>query len=62
MPKQLWLEFSGQENIEALWEGFPEQARTEVTQQVARLMAQRLAARVQRAKDTKEVGDEPHEH
>ena len=62
MPKQLWLELIGQENIEALWEGFPEQARTEVTQQVARLMAQRLAACVQQGKGAKEVGDEPNEH
>jgi len=59
MPKQLWLEFIEQENIEALWEGFPEQARTQVTQQYAQLMAQRLAARVQQGKSAKEVGDEP---
>jgi len=62
MQKQLWLEFIEQENIEALWEGFPETARTQVTQQVARLMAQRLAARVQQAKGAKEVGDEPSEN
>ena len=61
MPKQLWLEFIEQEDIEALWEGFPEQARPEVTQQYARLMAQRLAARVQQGKGAKEVGDEPSE-
>jgi len=61
MQKQLWLELIEQENIEALWEGFPEKARTEVAQQYARLMAQRLAAQVHQAKGTKEVGDEPSE-
>jgi hypothetical protein len=61
MPKQLWLELIEQENLEALWEGFPEEARSEVTQQYARLMAQILAARVQRGKGAKEVGDEPGE-
>ena len=59
MPQQLWLEFIEQENIEALWESIPEQARSQVTQQYARLMAQQLAARVQQGKSTKEVGDEP---
>jgi len=59
MPKQLWLEFIEQEGLEALWEGFPETARREVTELYARLMAQRLAARVQQAKGAKEVGDEP---
>jgi hypothetical protein len=62
MPKQLWLEFIEQDPVEALWEGFPEKARSEVTQQYARLMAQRLAARVQQGKGAKEVGDEPSEH
>jgi hypothetical protein len=61
MPKQLWLDLIEQENLEALWEGFPEEARSEVTQQYARLMAQILAARVQRGKSAKEVGDEPGE-
>lgn len=58
MHKQLRLDLIEQEDIEALWEAFPEPARREVTQQYARLMAQRLAARVQQAK---EVGDEPGE-
>ena len=61
MPKQLWLDLIEQENLEALWEGFPEEARSEVTQQYARLMAQILAARVRRGKSAKEVGDEPGE-
>ena len=62
MPTQLWLELIEQENIEALWEGFPEQARTHITQHYARLMAQRLAARLQQGKSAKEAGDEPSEH
>jgi hypothetical protein len=59
MQKQLWLEFIEQEDLDALWEGFPEQARTQVTQRYARLMAQMLAARVSQATLEKEVGDEP---
>lgn len=62
MPKQLLLELIESEDIEALWEGFPEEARKEVTQQYARLMVQRLAARVQQGKDAKEVGDESNAH
>lgn len=61
MHKQLWLGLGEQENSEVLWEGFPEQARRDVTQQVARLMAQQLAARVQAAKAVQEVGDEPRD-
>ncbi len=61
MQKQLWRDLIEQEDIEALWEGFPDQARRQLTQQYARLMAQRLAARVQQAKAAKEVGDEPGE-
>jgi hypothetical protein len=59
MHKQLWLEFIEQERLEALWEGFPEQARTEVTQRYAQLMGQMLAARVRQARLEKEVCDEP---
>ncbi len=61
MHKQLWLELIEQEGLEALWEGFPEQARTEVTQRYARLMAQMLAARVSQATLEKEACDEPSE-
>ncbi len=56
MDKQLWLEFIEQESLEALWEGFPEQAREEVTQRYARLMAQMLAGRLERLE--KEPSDE----
>ncbi len=58
MQKQQWLEFIEQEDLEALWEGFPEPARTQVTQRYARLMAQMLAARVGKATLEKEAGDE----
>jgi hypothetical protein len=59
MHKQLWFGLGKQENSEALWEGFPEQARAKVRLQVARLMAQRLMAWVQETKGRLEVGDEP---
>lgn len=62
MVKQLWLEFIEQEDIESLWTGFPEAARRELTQQMARLMARQLAARVQQGQGVKEVDDEPSEH
>lgn len=58
MQKQLWLEFIEQDDLEALWEGFPETAQTEVTRQYARLMAKRLAAQVGKATLEKGVGDE----
>ena len=59
MHKQLWLEFIEQESFEAFREGFPEQARSEVTQQYARLLAQMLAARVSEARAQMERGNEP---
>jgi len=51
MRKQMWLEFIEQEDLEALWAGLPEQARSEVTERYARLMAQILAERVIFAKE-----------
>jgi hypothetical protein len=51
MHKQMWLEFIEQEGLEELWAGFPEQARCEVTEFYARLMAQILAERVISAKE-----------
>lgn len=61
MAKQLWLELIEREDVEALWEAFPQAARRELTQQMARLMARQLAARVQQGKGATEVGDEPSE-
>lgn len=46
MMKQQRLAFVEQECLETLWEQFPEHARDEVTQQVARLMARALVARI----------------
>ena len=51
MHKQMWLEFIEQEDWEGLWAVFPEQARSEVTELYARLMAQILAERVISAKE-----------
>ena len=51
MHKQMWLEFIEREGLEALWAGFPEQARSEVTELYVRLMAQMLAERVSSAKE-----------
>ncbi|MGH8474037.1 MAG: hypothetical protein ACREVJ_16670 [Gammaproteobacteria bacterium] len=58
MHKQMWLEFIEREDWEALWAGFPEQARSEVTELYARLMAQILAERVRGVYSAKEVCDE----
>jgi hypothetical protein len=51
MGKQMWLEFIEREDLEGLWAVFPEQARSEVTELYARLMAQMLAERVSSAKE-----------
>jgi hypothetical protein len=59
MHKQLWLEFIEQAGLEALWEDFAEQARREIMEHYARLMAQKLAARVSKATLEKEACDEP---
>ena len=39
MPKQRWLPLGGQENMEELWDRFPDPSRREVVKQYARLMA-----------------------
>jgi hypothetical protein len=60
MHKPLRLEFIDQGGLEALWEGFPEPARREVTALYARLLAQSLAAHVAKAMlDRQEACDEP---
>ncbi len=60
MIKQRRLAFFEQTSLEALWEQFPKQARDEVTQQYARLMASATVARIQalRTKKNPEVSDE----
>ena len=60
MMKQQRLAFLEQECLETLWEQFPEQARDEVTQQVARLMARALVAQIRalRTDNNPEVSDD----
>jgi hypothetical protein len=62
MVKQRQLAFLETECLEALWEQFPEQARREVTQHYARLMARASVARIRALRanpKNREVGDEP---
>ena len=60
MMKQQRLAFLEQECLETLWEQFPEHARDEVTQQVARLMARALVTRIRalRTDNNPEVCDD----
>ncbi len=61
MFKQRWLEFLEPERLERLWEGFPEQARREVTQHYARLMAHASVAQIRALRTNeknREVSDE----
>ena len=58
MVKQTELAFVEREVLEQLWERFPEQARGEVTQQYARLMARASVRRIRALRTNREVGDE----
>jgi hypothetical protein len=60
MMKQQRLAFLEQECLETLWEQFPEPARDEITQQVARLMARALVAQIRalRTDNNPEVSDD----
>ena len=60
MMRQQRLAFLEQECLETLWEQFPEQARDEITQQVARLMARALVAQIRalRTDNNPEVSDD----
>lgn len=61
MMKQQRLAFLEQECLETLWQQFPEQARDEVTRQVARLMARALVAQIRALRagdDNPEVSDD----
>ena len=53
MQRQKTLPLDGQESLDALWERFPEEGRTEVTRLYARLMAAAV-----RGEETKEENDE----
>ena len=64
MIKQRRLAFLEQEDLETLWEQFPQPAREEVTQHYARLMARASVERIRvlRKNEAKrEVGDESNE-
>ena len=61
MIKQKQLAFLEQEDLEALWERFPEPAREAVTRQYARLMARASVERIRALRKTaanREVSDE----
>ncbi len=61
MVKQRWLAFLEPEYLESLWEQFPKQARDEVTQQYARLMARASVAQIRALRTNeknREVSDE----
>ena len=54
MHRQKTLPLDGQESLDALWEGFPEESRREVTRLYARLMA--AAVRGEESKEKKDDG------
>lgn len=60
MFKQRWLKFLEPGRLETLWERFPEQARREVTQHYARLMARTAVQRIRALRKKQEAGDEPN--
>ena len=58
MVRQTVLQFLEEEELEALWEALPEQARREVTQHYARLMAGASVRRIRALRTDRETGDE----
>ena len=58
LKKQRWFDCIEQERVEELWEGFPKEARREVTERYAQLMGRLLIARVRTGKPAKAAGDE----
>lgn len=64
MMKQQRLAFLEQEYLETIWQQFPEQARDEVTRQVARLMARALVAQIRALRadnDSPEASDDSND-
>ena len=59
MFRQKCLEFLEPQRWEALWTGFPEQARAEVTRQCARLMARVSVQRIRALRTQQEADHEP---
>jgi hypothetical protein len=62
MFKQRCLDLFEEQGLERLWEGFPEEARAEVTAHYARLMAHRALHGLRALRKQEEVGDETHGH
>ena len=62
MFKQRCLDLFEEPGLERLWEGFPEEARAEVTAHYARLMAHRALHGLRALRKQEEVGDETHGH
>ncbi len=59
MFKQRQLAFIEEGQLERLWEAFPEQARSEVTQHYARLMARTAVQRIRQLREKQEADNEP---
>ena len=59
MFKQRRLAFIEEGQLERLWTEFPEQARSEVTQHYARLMARTAVQRIRQLRKKQEAGNEP---
>ncbi len=57
MHRQRWLGFVQQELLESLWDRCPEEARRQVTEHYARLLARMLAKRLEKQGST-EPADE----
>ena len=59
MFKQKQLAFIEEGQIERLWKEFPEQARSEVTQHYARLMARTAVQRIRQLREKQEADNDP---
>ncbi len=59
MFKQRQLAFIEEGQLERLWKGFPEQARSEVTQHYARLMARSAVQRIRQLREKQEADNDP---
>ncbi len=59
MFKQRQLAFIEGSQLERLWQAFPEQARSEVTQHYARLMARTVVQRIRQLQAKQEADNEP---
>jgi len=62
MFKQRRLAFIEEGQLERLWKEFPEQARSEVTQHYARLMARTAVQRIRQLRERQEADNESSNH